>query len=311
MNQTTAAPADRLRARRLAEFVDRSAEMALFKNVLDTGELPIMVVSAETGMGKTSLLMRMVHECALRQLLKAEVVWTDTLVFDYVAVMRRLRDELGAEYFSSFTDLINYYTDASYRPQLDININLQGGSVQVASGAQITGSSVGDLSGVVLRDNMIVIQRPDIAIPLEVRRQQLTQRFLQGLTSLSCRQCVVLFFDAVEKMAEPTHQWMWEQLLKPVVEGALPNVRAIVLGQRPPPADRDLAAFMTHVMLKPLGQEDIDAYIAKRAAGRVQISDETRRELARMLAAMTHGRPADVASAVDLYLSSQNRSSQV
>ena len=230
MTAVAAAPIDRLRARRLAEFVDRSAEMSLYQSVLDTNEQPIMVVSAESGMGKTSLLMRMVHECALRQLRKAEVVWTDTLVFDYMAVMRRLRDELGAEHFGSFTDLINYYTDANYQPRLDINVNLQGGSVQVAAGAQVSGSSIGDIAGVVLRDNMIVIQRQDIPVPLEVRREQLTRRFLEGLTALSASECVVLFFDAIEKMSDVTHQWMWEQLLKPVVEGTLPNVRAVLLG---------------------------------------------------------------------------------
>ncbi len=304
MSSAAAAPIDRLRARRLAEFVDRSAEMALYQNVLDTGELPIMVVSAESGMGKTSLLMRMVHECSLRGLRKAEVVWTDTLVFDYMAVMRRLRDELGAEHFGAFTDLINYYTDTNYQPRLDINVNLQGGSVQVAGGAQISGSAVGDIAGVVLRDNMIVIHRSDIPVPIEVRRELLTKRFLDGLAALSGPAAVVLFFDAIEKMSDITHQWLWEQLLKPVVEGALPNVRAVLLGQRPPPDDRDLAAFMTCVRLEPLGRDDIDAYIAKRAVGKA-LSDETRFELAKMLAGITRGRPADVASAVDLYLANR------
>jgi hypothetical protein len=304
VSPVAAAPIDRLRARRLAEFVDRSAEMALYQNVLDTGELPIMVVSAESGMGKTSLLMRMVHECSLRGLRKAEVVWTDTLVFDYMAVMRRLRDELGAEHFAAFTDLINYYTDTNYQPRLDINVNLQGGSVQVAGGAQISGSSVGDIAGVVLRDNMIVIHRSDIPVPIEVRREMLTKRFLEALAALSAAAPVVLFFDAIEKMSDITHQWLWEQLLKPVVEGALPNVRAVLLGQRPPPDDRDLAAFMTCVRLEPLGREDIDASIATRAVGKA-LSDETRLELAKMLVDITHGRPADVASAVDLYLANR------
>ena len=144
-----------------------------------------------------------------------------------------------------------------------------------------------------------------MAVPLEVRREQLTRRFLEGLAVLSAADCVVLFFDANEKMSDITHQWLWEQLLKPVVEGTLPNVRAVLLGQRPPPDDRDLAAFMARVELKPLGRDDIDAYIAKRTAGKAVISDETRCELAKMLAVITRGRPADVASAVDLYLANR------
>lgn len=292
------------RERLLATFVDRSEEMALFAQVLDSDERPIMVVSADTGMGKTSLMMRMVHECALRGVFKAELEWTSLEVLDYMSIMRKLRDTLGVEHFGAFTDLLNYYTDSSYAPKLDLNINLQGGSIQVAAGAQISGSTVGDIEGVVLRDNMFVVQRPDIAVPIEVRREQLTQRFLQGLTALSAERKVVLFFSVTEKMSDVTHQWLWEQLLKPVVDGVLSNVRAILLGQRAPPTDQDLSAFVAHAQLKPLAMEDIDAYIAKRAAGTATLSDETRRELAKMLALMTRGRPADVSSAVDLYMAS-------
>jgi hypothetical protein len=298
-----ATPVNRVLARRLAEFVDRAAEMNLYGEVLDKGDLPIMVVYAETGMGKTSLLLRMVHECALRKLRKAEVVWTDTLVYDYMAVLRKLRDDLGVDHFGAFTDLINYYTDANYQPRLDINVNLQG-SVQVAGGAQISGSSVGDIAGVVFRDNMINVQRPDIAVPLEVRREQLTCRFLDGLRELSSGECVVLFFDAVEKMSDITNQWLWEQLLPPVRDGDLPNVRAVLCGQRLPPQERDWTDFLVLAELKPLGLDDIDAYIAKRAAGRVEMSDETRKELAKLLAVVTKGRPAEVASSIDLYMAS-------
>ena len=303
MSEVVAAPVSHVVARRLAEFVDRAAEMNLYCEVLDRGEPPIMVVFADTGMGKTSLLLRMVHECAQRKLRKAEVMWTDTLVFDYVAVLRKLRDDFGVDHFSAFTDLINYYTDTNYQPRLDININLQG-SVQVASGAQISGSSVGDVAGVVLRDNMIVVQRPDIAVPMEVRREQLTRRFLDGLRELSRRECLVLFFDAVEKMSDVTHRWLWEQLLQPVRDGELPNVRVVLCGQRRPPEERDWTDFLVLAELKPLGVADIDAYIAKRTAGRAVISDEKREGIAQFLAATTNGRPVDVAVKVDQYLAS-------
>jgi hypothetical protein len=70
---------------------------------------------------------------------------------------------------------------------------------------------------VVLHDNNITVQRPDIAVPDDVRREQLTQRFLDGLRDLSADgECVLLFFDAVEKMSDITYQWLWEQLLPPV-----------------------------------------------------------------------------------------------
>jgi hypothetical protein len=290
------------RQRRLSQFVDRSAEMALFAQVLECNELPVMVVSAEAGMGKTSLRMRMVHECALRNLLKAELEWSSLDVLDYMSVMRKLRDQLGLDPFAPFTDLINYYTDSSYTPRLDINVNLQGGSIQVAGGAQIAGSSVGDVAGVVLRDNMIVLQRPDISVPMETRREQLTQRFLQGLATLSAGQKVVLFFSVTEKMSEITYQWLWDQLLKPVIDG-LSNVRAILFGQRPPPDDQDLAHFVARAQLKPLATADIEAYIAKRVSGKIEMSDERRLGMAEVMADVLGGHPGEVASAVDKFLS--------
>lgn len=293
------------RERLLGQFVDRSAEMALFQQVLDGDDLPAMVVTAESGMGKSALLMRMVHECALRHLIKAELEWTSIDVLDCLTTLRRLRDALGVDHFSAFTDLVNYYTDASYHPRLEININLQGGSMQVAHDAKISGSTTGDIAGVVLRDNNFNIQRSDIGVPDGVRRERLTQRFLEALAALSRDAIAVVFFNATEKMSESTYQWLWGQLLKPLVDGVLPNVRVVLLGQRPPPGRADLgdlAELIALAELKPLGLVDIDAYIAKRAEGIAQISEETRQGLAKMLLVVTRGRPADVASAMDLYL---------
>lgn len=303
-----AAPPNRVIARRLAEFVDRAAEMDLYAKVIDESDRQIMLVSGGTGMGKTSLLLRMIHESAQRKLQKAEVTWTDTLVYDYMAVLRKLRDDLGLEHFGAFTDLINYYTDANYQPRLDVRLNVDLGpqtSVKVAEGSQITGSAVGDIAGVLIRDNMIVVQRPDIAVPIEVRREELTRRFLAGLHDASANQRIVVFFDSFEKTSEATAQWVWEQLLPPVRDGQLPNVRWIICGQRSPPQDRDWLDFLALAELKPLGPGDVEAYIRKRVAGQVQMSDETFRYLAGMLQVATNGRPTDVAEKVDLFLASQ------
>jgi hypothetical protein len=293
------------RERLLGLFVDRSAEMALFQQVLDGDDLPVMVVTAESGMGKTALLMRMVHECALRKLPRAELEWTQVDVLDYLTTLRRLRDALGPEHFGAFTDLKNYYTDPTYQLRLQINVDLQGGSIRVAEGAQISHSQVGDIAGVVLRDNNFFVQRSDLSVPDDVRREQLTQRFLQGLATVQPRGRVVLFFNATEKMSEATYQWLWGQLLRPVVEGALPQVRAVLLGQRPLPGRDELgeiAGLLALAELKPLGIDDIDAYIDKRAPASLSLDAPMRRQLARMMLAATKGSPAAVSALMDQYL---------
>ena len=93
--------------RRLAAFVDRKSEMARFCDMLETGDKPIMVVWGEAGLGKTSLFFRMLHECKERNLRKAELVWSDTRDYDYLAVMCKIRDYLGVDFFESFTNALN------------------------------------------------------------------------------------------------------------------------------------------------------------------------------------------------------------
>ena len=132
--------------RRLREFVDRDREMAAFIRMLTSGERPIMVVWGESGIGKTSLLMRMVHECSTRRLRKAEVAWKDTSPHDYLAVMRKIRDDVGAEYFPAFTDLVNFYHEAGYQPKLQLTLAIEGSSISVGENMRLERSKVGDIA---------------------------------------------------------------------------------------------------------------------------------------------------------------------
>lgn len=293
-------PASRHIERRLAEFVDRDAEMKQFCGILDAEDKPILAVSGATGMGKTSLLLRMVHECALRKLRKSEVVWNDTHPHDYMAVMRKIRDDVGLEHFQSFTDLINYYTDAAYKPKLEVTLVVQGGGrIDVGSGMQLQDSSVGDIAGVVIKDSMFVIPRTDLSIPEAARREELTSRFLPGLCRAAESSPIVVFLDAVEKMSKDTSAWLWQQLLDTLRTGQLQNVRFVLCGQQPPPDDRDWNDYVERAELKPLGVEDIVTYLGKKAA---RLPDETRRELAKMIHLYSKGHPIDVANDVDKYL---------
>jgi hypothetical protein len=290
---------DRRVLRRLSEFVDRDAEMAKFCAVLDGAKQPIMIVHGETGMGKTSLLMRMVHECSLRSMSKAEVAWSDSNPHDYIAVMRKIRDALGAGYFTAFTDLINYYTDAQYHPKLEVTLQVTG-NISVASGMKIENSNVGDIAGVILRDNMFVVPRANLAVPEAQRREELTKRFLLGLNLASQNSPIAVFFDATEKMSDDTRAWLWEQLLDSVRSGLLERVKFVLCGQQPPPQDRDWEDYRQAAALSPLGLKDIVAYLAKRLPDQ---AETMRVEAAKIFLATTKGLPMRVAADVDAYLS--------
>jgi hypothetical protein len=269
--------------RRLSEFVDRRAEMALFCDMLGSSEKSIMVVWGEIGLGKTWLRMRMVHECAARKLRKAEVVWKDSYAPDYLAIMRKIRDDLGLEPFGAFTDLVNFYTDASWRPKLDITVS---GNVSVAQGLAVEGGSkVGEVAGV------------DIAVPEEERRARLTQLFLSGLQASVAASPVVVFLDGVEKMSVPTERWLWEQLLDAARSGDLENVRFVLCGETPPPGDRDWDFVIVPAPLQPLGHGDIVAYLQKRAPA---LDEQTCQVVADLVLANSKGKPAEVAKQVQM-----------
>jgi hypothetical protein len=275
--------------RRLAEFVDRKAEMQRFCDMLDGEDKLIMLISGDSGLGKSSLFARMIHECGLRKRKKAEVVWSDTRPHDYLAVMRKIRDDFGPDLFQPFTDLINYYTVPQY------NLRISGPtSTQVAQGMTVSDhSTVGDVAGIIIKDPMLVVPRSDMAVPEAERRGDLTDRFLKTFSEALTKEPLVVFFDAVEKMSDLTLKWVWGELLKAVLNGQLPNVRFVLCGISHPPLDLDMEGIAVEARLSPLGYDDIVEYLAL-----VGVEENFRPMLANMLLATTKGKPYNLAAGV-------------
>ena len=104
---------------RLAEFVNREAEMARFGEMLDNPEAHVFVVWGPGGVGKSSLQAKMWHEVATRGLLKSEVEWTETRNHDMVAITRKIRDDFALPAFDAFTNVRADYYPESLRLQID------------------------------------------------------------------------------------------------------------------------------------------------------------------------------------------------
>ena len=101
---------------RLAEFVNREAEMARFGEMLDNPEAHVFVVWGPGGVGKSSLQAKMWHEVATRGLLKSEVEWTETRNHDMVAITRKIRDDFALPAFDAFTaflDRLDAYSETT------------------------------------------------------------------------------------------------------------------------------------------------------------------------------------------------------
>lgn len=285
-----------LQEQRLATFVDRADEVARFCEVLDDQSRAIMVVWGEGGIGKSSLLARMIHECANRNIRKAEVVWTDIRSHNYLAIMRKIRDDAGPENFLHFTDLINYFTV----PQYELKITIEGAGIRVAEGAEIKGSSTGVIAGVVIKDCMLGYPRNDINVPEDERRIRLTDCFLDDLAAATGNNALVIFFDAIEKMTFETERWVSEELIGGISQGWLPNVKLVLCGRRKPDLG-ECRLIAEESELKPFLREHIVEYLEKSGItdGRDAIAD--------LLLLHTKGKLLDIASSVKYLLQAKVR----
>ena len=282
----------------LALFVDREPEMKSFRDFLDSRTATakrILVVWGDGGTGKSSLMARMIHECSIRNVRKAVVIWTDTRSHDYVAVMRSLRDDIGTAAFNRFTDLVNYFTVAHY----ELKLSLDGSSYSVGQNMRLEGSSTGDIAAVIIRDSMITFPRGDMQVPESERVARLTDAFIADLAAAARDEPLVLFLDAVEKMTESTEAWVWGELLEAIRDRRLSNVICILFGRKRRELDRRWTSCADQRQLQPLGLPETLQYLEVRG-----VREAEREAFAKACMAFTSGGilPLQLATVVDAYL---------
>jgi len=274
----------------LAEFVNREDEVKAFTRLLEDGTRTVLVVWGEGGVGKTSLQAKMKHELALRKLRKAEIAWNDTYNYDYLAIMRKLRDDCGVDHFKAFTDLVNYFTV----PEYNLNINLQGG-VNVLQDAKLENTQVRDITGIVIKDLMLDKPRTDKDVPESERVMRLTDAFIPGLAAAAAAEPFVVFMDAAEKMTDKTRSWIWDGLLTHARDGKLPGVKFVISGRAEPKPDASFKYTCQVRQLQPLKLEHIEAYLEKRGL-------KQGREFAMLLLAVSKGNILELSNQVDAFL---------
>ena len=299
--------------RRLAQFVDRVSEMDRFCQMLDTREKPIMVVWGDAGLGKTSLFFRMIHECAVRKLRRAEVIWSDTRSHTYLDVMCKIRDDVGVDFFKGFTKL----AESPQAAQFDVNLAVATtGEIVVGADMVVEHSRIENVAGVVIQKPTFVlpgIQMAERANLENSRMIRLHDRFIQDLAQAVSDEPLVVFFDGVEKMKDDCHKWVWGELLRAVVDGKLGKISFVLCGRKRPELEGDMELMVEEAELRPLGQKDIVEYLVKRA------NDENAPELvqdmgqvnffATTLLKATQGQPLKIANAVDGALQERKKGS--
>ena len=244
------------------EFVDREVEIQRFRSMLDGDGTRLFCIRGAGGVGKSSLQAMMIHQVAQRKLSKAEIVWTDTRNYDYLGIMRKVRDDIDVEAFKPLTDLINYFTV----PQYELRVELQGAQrISVLTGAKTKNTTFqGDVAGIAIKDMMLANPRDDMAVPDKEHIIRLTDSFLRCLKVAAKGELIVLFFDAVEKMSEETEAWLWGELLHTIREGRLPRVRAVLCGRAMRDLDRTWRDVAKVTDLQGLTSDNIRIYLERR-----------------------------------------------
>ena len=254
-----------------------------------------MVVWGEGGIGKSALILRMMHECSLRSVPKADVAWTDTRNLDYLGVMRKIRDDVGAVHFPEFTKLVNFYTDPQSTQRVELVV--QTGQISVGESANISGH-VGQIAGVAIRDLMLVVPRRDLGISESQQMSNLTDFFIRELNAAACDKGVVVFLDATEKTTDPTKRWIWSELLGPLREDRLTNVKFVIGSRGLPGIEEFWRPLIQEDELRPLKEEHIIEYLRRR---NLDPGDGSRQMFVDFILGNTKGNPLKVAGMVDMW----------
>jgi len=281
----------------LAAFVDRHDELSRFCEMLDTDEKPIMLVWGEDGIGKSSLLARLIHECGSRNLRKTEVFVSKSRFNGYLEILRKIRDDLGPDLFPNFTQLVNYIFPDPRQARAPVKIEVGGGAQSVLERAQLQNVTVhGDIAGIIIKDCMINVPDPTLNIPPQDRMNLLTAEFLKDLAPVVENNMLVVLFDDIQELTDETYKWLWEGIISAVDEGRLKKVRFVLCGRAKPPLEGAAALSVKEAPLQPLGVTDVEDYLER--SGHIA---EGRADAAKMLWAASGGVPLKVALTVDSY----------
>jgi hypothetical protein len=248
----------------VAWFVDREKQTQGFLKML-RGETQrtIMAIEAPAEMGKTWTVQRMRHECSVQQVPNAHFDFRDRQPWDYLAIVRQGRDQMGALHFNLLTQTINESTGVNI--QLSSGAGAGGVDLRLgAEGGQISDSEiqVGDVAGRdIIKDNFFYVQA-DSNTTRRAIEARITDAFFTCLTELAREKPTVFFFDSYEEVTQEADRWIQSQLLARIRDGQLTNVIVILAGRELPEFERSSWRHaLASTGLMPFELEHITEYI--------------------------------------------------
>jgi hypothetical protein len=245
-------------------FVNREKQRQGFLMMIQ-GKTPkqIMIVKAPAEMGKTWLIQRLLHDCRGRRIPVALLDFSQRQPWDYLTIVRQVRDQFGDASFNHMTQVINEVT----------TLRIEKVAVQVAiEDSHLVNSDVNINEVKLTTDNFAAVPAESDLVRrnLEIR---ITDAFLLCLQSLAQIGKVVLLLDTLDLAPESAVAWIVANLLRRIRDGALPGVLIIAAGREVPDLDRSWNDWAAKTGLDLFTNEHIDDFIVKRGLlGRPNIS---------------------------------------
>ncbi len=284
----------------LVEFVDRQEILLAFQRLLagTPDARRIILLHGASGIGKSSLLRRMQFQCRQERIPHALLELADARAVEDIKIMRDVRDSLGEEKFTPFTDLLNHYTKEGYALKLQVEVLKR--DDQPAGGVVVQGQVEGVVAGrdvIEIRDNYLSAPRRDIEIDPRSMQDALTDRFMETLISLCSRQRVVCLFDDIDRLDQPTAYWFWHDFLEPLVNQT--NFLAVLTATTAPPIERWVYTAIDSAALSNLPERHVAEYLERRGV------PQTHREgvMGYIMSEIGgYGHPKEMERMVDIYL---------
>jgi len=285
----------------LKQFVDRAKEFTVFEKMLGSPVIRIMCFHGPGGIGKSVLVSRMINECENRGLRWVYIEWEDSRRYNYMDVMRKIRDETEPSLFQLLNDRVNFYTV----PEYNLKIPIEGGAienVEVLSGGEIKQSGVSVQVGhkVEIKDLMINIQRPDRDVTENEIIIGCTHAFMPCLKAVTGDKPLTIFLDALEKADERTLDWIKNELLEWVRDEEVPNLFIVLSGRKPFELDSSFFEISDEYELQPLEASDILEYLDKRGL-------ERDNNWADFIHHTFKGNPKEIAMSIDSFIRSKKK----
>ena len=277
--------------RRLSNFVDRHGELKRFTDALDAENCPILYIWGAPGRGKSMLLARMQMECRDRGLLERRFDWRSSAGEDYQTIMSRIADYCGSELFARYIEQRDTYRERDRKFALDLQSS---GTTSVGTAATLDHSRIGIQAGTYIEHLTIGGDDRGVGVNLEERQFILTDRFAEGLQTLSESKRLAVFFDQ-------TKTWFTEHLFRVIADGLCGSTVFVLFSEDKESMPVTDDYLVDIIELSPLDGPHVAEYMARKG---VDLDEDERLEFANRLLA-GGGEMQDIAMAIDSFLGSQ------